>query len=72
MSRVKYREFIGILEAHGFSFTRQEDTHHFNEGVVNGRREVVSCDYNQEGEDISPRNFASMIRQSKLPRKLFR
>lgn len=69
---MKFRDFIKILEANGFRLARTKDTHHFYEGTVDGRREVVNCDFNQQGEDIPNHNLASMIRQSKLPKKKFR
>jgi predicted RNA binding protein YcfA (HicA-like mRNA interferase family) len=69
---VKYRQLIEILEAHGFSEKRCSGSHHQYEGYVDGVRQVVTVAYRQPGEDIKPMNLASMIRQSKLPRKLFR
>jgi hypothetical protein len=33
---------------------------------------LVTVDYSQLGDDISDRNLASMIRQSGLPKKIFR
>jgi predicted RNA binding protein YcfA (HicA-like mRNA interferase family) len=69
---VKYRDFVRILEAHGFAFDRQRASHRQFKGVVDGKVQLVTVDYSQPGEDISPRNLASMIRQSCLPKKLFR
>jgi predicted RNA binding protein YcfA (HicA-like mRNA interferase family) len=69
---LKFRDFIKIIEANGFAFARFKDTHHFYRGIVDGRLETVNCDYNHLGDDIPPRNLASMIRQSKLPKRLFR
>jgi predicted RNA binding protein YcfA (HicA-like mRNA interferase family) len=69
---VKYRDFVRIIERHGFAFDRQRGSHHQFKGEVGGRMQLVTVDYSQLGEDISPRNLASMIRQSALPKKLFR
>ena len=70
---MKFRDFIPILEEHGFTFDRQGATSHRQyKGVVNGKVMLVTVDYSQLGEDITKRNLASMIRQSGLPKKLFR
>ena len=70
---MKFRDFIPILEANGFEFDRQgASTHRQYKGVVDGKTMLVTVDYSQLGEDITKRNLASMIRQSGLPKKLFR
>jgi predicted RNA binding protein YcfA (HicA-like mRNA interferase family) len=70
---VKFRDFIPILEANSFSFDRQGGTSHRQyKGIVAGKTQLVTVDYSQLGEDITKRNLASMIRQSGLPKKLFR
>jgi predicted RNA binding protein YcfA (HicA-like mRNA interferase family) len=69
---LKYRDFVPILTAHGFVLVREKATHKQYQGTVDGRIMLVTVDYSQPGEDISPRNLASMIRQSGLPKKLFR
>jgi len=69
---VKYRDFVPILVANGFELDREKATHKQYKGVVNGQIHLVTVDCSQMGEDISPRNLASMIRQSGLPKKLFR
>lgn len=42
------------------------------ERLVHGVRRLVTAAYDQPGDDITRRNLASMIRQSGLPKKLFR
>lgn len=69
---MKFRDFIPILEANGFSLDREKKPHRHYKGVVDGKTRLVTVDYSQLGEDISPRNLASMIRQSGLPKKKFR
>jgi hypothetical protein len=44
----------------------------FYEAVINGRRDVANCDYNHPGDDIPPRNLASMIRHSVLAKNYSR
>ncbi|MYD30013.1 MAG: addiction module toxin, HicA family [Nitrospira sp. SB0677_bin_15] len=68
---MKYRDFLKVLTANGFVEIRQESRHHQFEGYVDGKRRMVTAAYSQPGEDIKPRNLASMIRQSGLPKKLF-
>jgi predicted RNA binding protein YcfA (HicA-like mRNA interferase family) len=68
---LKYRDFVRILEAHGFSKTRQSGSHKRYEGLVDGKVQLVTVS-GEPGDDILPRNFASMIRQSALPKKLFK
>lgn len=69
---MKYRDFVPILLAHGFKLVRERATHKQYQGVVDGKTMLVTVDYSQPGDDISVRNLASMIRQSGLPKKLFR
>ncbi len=69
---MKYRQIIEILKAHGFAEVRCTGSHHMYEGYVDGMRQVVTVRYSQLGEDIMPKNLASMIRQSGLPKKVFR
>jgi len=69
---VKFRDFIAILSRNGFSKVRQSGDHHQFEGWVDGRRRMVTVAYSRSGDDIMRNNLASMIRQSGLPKKLFR
>ena len=69
---MKYREFVKILEENGFELDRQKGRHRQYEGVVKGQRRIVTVACSQLGDDIMRKNFASMIRQSGLPKALFR
>lgn len=69
---MKYRAFLKILEDHGFVEVRQKSRHHQLEGYVKGKRRMVTAAYSRLGEDIRAKNLASMIRQSGLPKHLFR
>lgn len=68
---MKYRDFVPILIAHGFVLERERGSHKQYRGVVGGQTTLVTVDYSQPGEDISPRNLQSMIRQSGLGKKTF-
>ncbi len=66
-------EFIRIIEAEGFALHRQGATsHRIYRGEVNGRVMMVTVAYHRERDDIRPKTLASMIRQSGLPKSLFR
>jgi predicted RNA binding protein YcfA (HicA-like mRNA interferase family) len=69
---MKFRAFIRILEANGFWLARQRGSHRVYQGVVDGdlRLVVVAC--HRESDDIKPKTLSSMIRQSALPKRLFR
>ncbi len=69
---MKYREIVRILEANGFTIDRIKGSHRQFKGVVGGVTQTVTVDFSQPSEDVMPRNLASMIRQSGLPKKLFR
>lgn len=75
MPRLKctFREFIAIIEAHGFVLHRHEDgSHRQYRGVVGGLVRYVTVAYHNIGDDILPETLSSMIRQSGLSKKLFR
>jgi predicted RNA binding protein YcfA (HicA-like mRNA interferase family) len=69
---VKYRDFIRILADHGFVEVRCKGSHHTFEGWIGGRRQLVQVSYHLFSDDIAPGTLASMIRQSGLPKSLFR
>ncbi len=69
---MKIRDFLKILKAHGFEEKRVRGSHHSYEGFVDGKRRLVTVDYSSAGQDILPKNLASMKRQSGLPKRLFR
>lgn len=67
-----FREFILILEDHEFRLIRQDGSHRQYEGFHDGQRRMVTVAFHRSGDVILPKTLASMIRQSGLPKKLFR
>ena len=67
-----FREFIKILESHGFELDRQRGSHRVYKGVVGGQTRVVVVAGHREGEEIKRGTLNSMIRQSGLPKRVFR
>jgi predicted RNA binding protein YcfA (HicA-like mRNA interferase family) len=69
----KFREFIAIVEAHGFREIRHGATSHRRyRGVVDGTVRFVDIAGHSLSDDIIPNTLQSMIRQGGLPKKLFR
>jgi predicted RNA binding protein YcfA (HicA-like mRNA interferase family) len=69
---VKYRDFVKILEINGFLMKpRTATSHRHYEAIIEGKRRLVtiSC---EDGDDVGRNNLSSMIRQSGLPKRLFR
>jgi predicted RNA binding protein YcfA (HicA-like mRNA interferase family) len=69
---VKYREVIAILERHGFVLARHRGSHRRYKGVVNGKVMLVTIACHRESDDVLAETLASIIRQSGLPKALFR
>jgi predicted RNA binding protein YcfA (HicA-like mRNA interferase family) len=69
---VKYRDVLKILHAHGFELARQRGSHHTYKAMVDGQMRVVTLSHHSLNDDIMPKNMASIIRQSGLPKNLFR
>jgi predicted RNA binding protein YcfA (HicA-like mRNA interferase family) len=70
---LSFREFIRIIEANGFTFHDQGATSHRRyRGVVEGKVQIVVVAYHSLSDDIKPGTLDSMIRQTGLPKKLFR
>lgn len=68
----KVRKVVAILREHGFQLERQKGTSHRQyEGFVDGKRRTVTISQ-ADGEDIAKKLLGHVIRQSGLPRKLFR
>ncbi|WP_084705154.1 type II toxin-antitoxin system HicA family toxin [Beijerinckia mobilis] len=75
MPRLKctFGEFLEILKAHGFILHRHNGTSHAiyrkedEKGVS-----FVTVAMHSSGEEIKPDTLRSMIRQSGLPKKIFR
>ena len=74
MPRIKctFREFIAVLERNGFVEVRQTGSHRRFRGEIGGQVRMVTVAYHTIGDEITPNVLASMIRQSGLPRELFR
>lgn len=69
---MKFRDFVSIISANGFTLDRIEGSHRAFVGVVDGKRRVVTVSYHRASDDIKKGTLASMIRQSGLPKRLFR
>lgn len=68
-----FERFIAILEAHGFALHRHEGTSHRQyRGIVSGQIRLVTVAAHRMADTIKPGTLASMIRQSGLPKALFR
>ena len=69
---MKYRDIEKILLEHGFELLRQQGSHRQLQGFVDGRRRIVTLAYHSRNDDVLPKTLASIIRQSSLPRRLFK
>ena len=69
---MKFRDLIRILEAHGFVLDRQRGSHRTYKGVMAGEIRVVTIACHRESDDIKPGTLSSIVRQSRLPKRLFR
>jgi predicted RNA binding protein YcfA (HicA-like mRNA interferase family) len=70
---MKYRDVIRLILAHGFTLKRHKgSSHRAYEGFIDGRRRVVTIACHSESDDVLPNVLASIIRQSGLPKRLFR
>jgi predicted RNA binding protein YcfA (HicA-like mRNA interferase family) len=69
---MKLRDLVRILGDHGFELARQRGSHRTYKGIVEGQSRVVVVACHRESDDIRPGTLSSMIRQSGLPKKLFR
>lgn len=68
---MKYRDFVRILKENGFEMVRQKGSHRQFQAFIGGERRLVTVSSHQDSDDILPKNFASMIRQSGLPKSFF-
>jgi len=67
-----FRDFIDILESARFEVVRTEATHRRYVGVVDKKTCNVTVAFHSINDVIRPDTLASMIRQSGLPKRLFR
>jgi predicted RNA binding protein YcfA (HicA-like mRNA interferase family) len=69
---VKYRDVVRILVQNGFELTRQRGSYRRYRSTVEGRTRLVTIAFHRENDEVLPETLASIIRQSGLPKKLFR
>jgi predicted RNA binding protein YcfA (HicA-like mRNA interferase family) len=69
---MKFRDLIRILEAHGFVLDRQRGSHRTYKGLVAGKMRVVTVACHRESDEVKRGTLSSMMRQSGLPKRLFR
>lgn len=67
-----YRHFVRLLIKHGFILDRQRGSHRIYKGIIDGQVRLVVVAYHRESEEIKPGTLASMIRDSRLDKKLFK
>jgi predicted RNA binding protein YcfA (HicA-like mRNA interferase family) len=70
--RMKFRDFIKILEDHGFEYARQRGSHRVYKGHIEGRTRIVIVACHRESDEIKRGTLSSMIRRSGLPKRIFR
>jgi len=68
-----FGEFIAIIEQHGFVLHRHgASSHRRYRAVVQGKVHYVDVAGHSDKDEIAPGTLASMMRQSGLPKRLFR
>jgi predicted RNA binding protein YcfA (HicA-like mRNA interferase family) len=67
-----FRDFIEVLESAHFALVRNEATHRRYVGSVDGKTRNVTVAFHNINHEIKPDTLSSMIRQSGLPKHLFR
>ncbi len=76
MPRLKctFREVIAIIEANGFEIVpaRTSGSHRQYKRIVAGETRLVTVAYHSINDDVLPDTLSSIIRQSGLPKRLFR
>jgi predicted RNA binding protein YcfA (HicA-like mRNA interferase family) len=71
--KCSYSEFLKIIEGCGFTLHRQGATSHRRyRGVIDGRVRFVDLAPHNPNAEIPIGTLNSMIRQSGLPKRLFR
>ena len=68
---MKFRDVIRILKAQGFQLDRVRGSHRQFEGVVAGKRYVVTVS-GKDSQDVKEGILKSIREQSGLPREAFR
>ena len=68
-----YRQVIALLEENGFRFERHgKGSHRVYQAHHSGKRWSVILSFSRPGEDVKPGTLSAIIRQSGLPRGVFR
>jgi predicted RNA binding protein YcfA (HicA-like mRNA interferase family) len=71
--RCTYREFLAIIETHGFVLHRQgAGSHRRYRAVIGGAEHLVDVAPHSLNSEIPRGTLKAMIRQSGLPERLFR
>ena len=68
----KFNDFIRLLKERGFELDRKSGSSRIYKGVIGGKVRLVSVHYHRGSDEIRRGTLDSMIRQSGLPKKLFR
>lgn len=68
---MKVRDVIRILAANGFQLDRMRGSHRQFEGIVGGKRRLVTVP-GKDNQEVKIGTLMSISRQSGLPRKTFR
>ena len=70
--RCKFRDFVAIIESHGFEVHRRGSGSHVRyRGIVSGEVRYVDVAGHSPNDEIKPKTLKSMIRQAGLPKALF-
>jgi len=70
---VNFGRFIQIVETQGFTFYRQgKGSHCIYRGVVDRETRLLTVAAHRRSEEIKPGTLDAMVRQSGLPKRLFR
>ncbi len=69
---MNYKEVERVLIQNGFTLERQTGSHRQYTATINGQRRVVTLSYHRVKDDVPSGTLGSIIRQSKLEKKLFR
>jgi predicted RNA binding protein YcfA (HicA-like mRNA interferase family) len=67
-----FAQFIEIIEREGFLLLRQEGSHRRYRGEIGGQVRLVTVAYHRITDTVRTGTLDSMIRQSGLPKSMFR
>ncbi len=70
---MKFRDFLRVIEEHGFVLHRQgSGSHAIYRAVISGEVRLITVAAHRLSDEIKPGTLAAMIRQSGLTKSLFR